>query len=111
MGFKPDLRHINRSQGRARACRRNHQVPRVPLPDVGVTFIRETCTASSENITPLDSSGTPIMGLAVPHLERLAPGAGHRPPRNGRGLASQGLSSFLNLEGAARPAGTTCHFP
>ncbi len=40
---------------RARACRRNHQVPRVPLPDVGVTFIRETCTASSENITPRSS--------------------------------------------------------
>jgi hypothetical protein len=34
------------------------------------------------------------MGLAVPHLERLALGAGHRPARNGRGLASQGLSSF-----------------
>ena len=27
---------------RARACRRNHQVPRVPLPDVGITFIRES---------------------------------------------------------------------
>src|SRR5271167_1125407 len=37
---------------RARACRRNHQVPRVPLPDVGVTSIRETCTVSSEDITP-----------------------------------------------------------
>jgi hypothetical protein len=31
------------------------------------------------------------MGLAVPHLERLALGVGHRPARNGRGLASQGL--------------------
>src|SRR6266567_3908438 len=30
----------------------NHQVPRVPLPDVGVTAIRETCTASCGNITP-----------------------------------------------------------
>jgi hypothetical protein len=47
----------------------------------------------------IDSSGPPIMGLAVPHLERLALGAGHRPTRNGRGLASQGLSSFLDLEG------------
>ena len=37
---------------RTRACRRNHQVPRVPLPDVGVTSIRETCPASSEDITP-----------------------------------------------------------
>jgi hypothetical protein len=27
---------------RARACRRDHQVPRVSLPAVGVTFIRET---------------------------------------------------------------------
>ena len=53
----------------------------------------------------------PIMGLAVPHLERLALGAGHRPARNGRGLASQGLSSFLDLEGTKRPTGTTCHFP
>ena len=40
---------------RARACRRNRQVPRVPLPDAGVTFIRETCTASSEDITPRSS--------------------------------------------------------
>src|SRR6266404_3094261 len=39
----------------ARACRRNHQVPRVPLPDVGVTSIRETCPASSEVITPRSS--------------------------------------------------------
>jgi len=40
---------------RARACRRNRQVPRVPLPDVGVTSIRETCSASSEDITPRSS--------------------------------------------------------
>src|SRR5215469_3680492 len=40
---------------RTRARRRNHQVPRVPLPDVGVTSIRETCPASSEDITPRSS--------------------------------------------------------
>jgi hypothetical protein len=40
---------------RARACRRNHQVPRVSLPDVSVTFIRETCTVSCEDITPRSS--------------------------------------------------------
>jgi len=51
------------------------------------------------------------MGLALPHLERLALGIGHRRARNGRGLASQGLSRFLDLEGAARPTGTTYHFP
>jgi hypothetical protein len=37
---------------RARACRRDRQAPRVPLPDVGVTSIRETCPVSSEDITP-----------------------------------------------------------
>ena len=30
-------------------------MPRVPLPDVGVTFIRETWTVSSEDITPRSS--------------------------------------------------------
>jgi hypothetical protein len=39
----------------ARACRRNHQVPRVSLPDVGVTSISETCPVSSEDITPRSS--------------------------------------------------------
>ena len=37
---------------RARACRRDRQAPRVPLPDVGVTSIRETCPVSSGDITP-----------------------------------------------------------
>jgi hypothetical protein len=50
------------------------------------------------------------MGLAVSHLERLALGVGHRPARNGRGLASHGLSSFLDLEGTARRTGTTPDF-
>ena len=40
---------------RARACRRDHQVPRVSLPDGGVTTIREACTVSSEGITPRSS--------------------------------------------------------
>jgi hypothetical protein len=30
----------------------HHQVPRVPLPDIGVTFIRETLIASCGDITP-----------------------------------------------------------
>jgi hypothetical protein len=41
---------------RARACRRNHQVPRVPLPDVGVTFIRDTCTPPPGTLLPVPSS-------------------------------------------------------
>ena len=51
------------------------------------------------------------MGLALPHLERLALGIGPRQARNGRGLASQGPSPFLDLESATRPTGTTYHFP
>ena len=51
------------------------------------------------------------MGLALPHLERLALGTGPRQARIGRGLASQGLSPFLDLESATRPTGTTYHFP
>jgi hypothetical protein len=36
---------------RARSCRRDHQAPSAPLPDVGVTFVRETCSASCGDIT------------------------------------------------------------
>jgi hypothetical protein len=40
---------------RTRARRRDHQVPRVFLPDLGVTSVRETWTVSSEDITPRSS--------------------------------------------------------
>jgi hypothetical protein len=36
---------------RARACRRDHQAPSAPLPDVGVTFVRETYPVSCGDIT------------------------------------------------------------
>jgi hypothetical protein len=38
--------------------------------------------------------------LSVAPLARLALGVGHRQARNGRGLASCGLSFVLDLEGA-----------
>jgi hypothetical protein len=41
-----------------RAENENHQVPRVPLPDIGVTFIRETCAASCGDITPRSGFST-----------------------------------------------------
>src|SRR5215469_12446739 len=41
------------------------------------------------------STGPSVMGLAVPHLEPLALGAGHRSTRDGDCLASQGLWSVL----------------
>jgi hypothetical protein len=65
---------------RARACRRNHQVPRVALPDVGVTFTRETCTVSCEDITPRSSLlpthspnllGSPLLWLFTSFKESL----------------------------------------
>jgi hypothetical protein len=46
------------------------------------------------------------VGLAVPHVARLAFGTDHRQARNGRGLASCRLSPVLDLEGAA-PLGPT----
>ena len=51
------------------------------------------------------------MGRSVTYLARLALGAGYRQTRNGRGLASCRLWPVLDLEGTARPTGTTAHFP
>ena len=52
---------------RARACRRNRQVPRVPLPDAGATFIRETCTAIRETCTASSEDITPRSSLLRTH--------------------------------------------
>jgi hypothetical protein len=35
---------------RARACRRDHQAPSAPLPDVGITFVRETFPPPAETL-------------------------------------------------------------
>ena len=65
---------------RARACRRNHQVPRAALPNVGVTFIRETCIVSCKEITPRSSLlpthspnplGSPLLWLFTSFKESL----------------------------------------
>jgi hypothetical protein len=37
---------------RARACRRDHQAPSAPLPDVGVTFVRETLPPPAGTLLP-----------------------------------------------------------
>jgi hypothetical protein len=42
--------------------------------------------------------GSLLLGVTVQELEGLAPGAGHRETGDGRGLASQGLSSVLDLD-------------
>jgi hypothetical protein len=41
---------------RARSCRRDHQAPSAPLPDVGVSCVRETFPASYGDITPRSSA-------------------------------------------------------
>jgi len=55
-------------------------VPRVPLPDVGVTSIRETYPASSEDITPRSSllrsqasipCGSPLLRLLASFVESV----------------------------------------
>jgi hypothetical protein len=55
-------------------------VPRVSLPDLGVTSVRETCTVSSEDITPRSSllqthspipSGSPLLRLFTSFEESL----------------------------------------
>jgi len=51
------------------------------------------------------------VGRSVTYLARLALGAGYRQTRNGRGRASCRLWPVLDLEGTARPTGTTGHFP
>jgi hypothetical protein len=65
---------------RARACRRDHQAPSAPLPDVGVTSARETCTVSCEDITPRSSllrahvpipSGSPLLRFFASFEESL----------------------------------------
>jgi hypothetical protein len=70
---------------RARACRGNHQAPRVSLPEVGVTFIRETCTVSSEDIPPRSSllqthspipSSSPLLWFIASFEESLQVAAG-----------------------------------
>src|SRR5208282_4140979 len=44
--------------------------------------------ALRQKTPPVNPSGPPFVGLAVPDLGRLALGISHRQARNGRGLAS-----------------------
>src|SRR5215472_14100356 len=55
----------------------------------------------------VDSTGPSAVGLALPRLERLALGAGHRSTRNGACLASPWLRSALGVEDSAGPPGET----
>src|SRR5262249_18254138 len=61
--------------------------------------------ALHEKTLQVDPSGPPVLGLAVPHWERLGPDPGHRSTRDRHCLASCRLSPALDLEGAANPDG------
>ena len=64
--------------------------------------------AFREKAPQVDFGGPPSsVGLAVPHLERMALGAGDCSTRDRPGLAPQGLSSLLGMEDSAGPAGKT----
>lgn len=71
---------------------------------------KSACSARREKASEINTWGPPVVGLAVPHLERLALGAGHRQARNGHCLASRRLSPVLDLKGAARPTRPTRRF-
>jgi len=83
---------------RARALSRNRQVPRVPLPKVGVTSLGETWSASSEDIAPRSSllwTHAPIP-LALPSF-----GSSPRSRSLGRLLpapAANGIFPTLSLQ-------------
>ena len=53
-----------------------------------------------------DSSGPPLLGLAIPGVAGLALSARYRSTPDSHRLAPCWLSAFLDLEGAAWPVGT-----
>jgi hypothetical protein len=59
-------------------------------PVAGADAERET--------TPFEASGSCLLGLALPHLERMAPWASARAARYRHPLASEGLSPLLEVE-------------
>ena len=82
-----------------------------PVGESGSAPPNRRASVILEKTTKIDSVGPLIMGLALPHLVRMALGAGHRQARNSHCLASCRLSPVLDLEGAAWPTGSTYHFP
>ena len=85
---------------RARACRRDHQAPSAPLPDVGVTFVRETYPASCGDITPRSSllrahvpipCGSPLLRFFPSLEESLQVATSPCCHRSGRTMARIGL--------------------
>lgn len=78
----------------------------IELRELGSAPRNRGASTLHEKTLQVDPSGPPVLGLAVPPLERLACGTRHRQARNGRGLASCRLSPVLGLEGPARPTRT-----
>src|SRR5712691_2477486 len=66
--------------------------------------------ALCEETAEADSRRPSVVGVPLPGLGPLAFGAGHRQARGGDRLASQGISSLLDLEDPAWPGGSARHF-
>ena len=104
---------------RARAGRRDHQVPSAPLPDVGVTFVRETYLASCGDLTPRSSllrahvpipCGSPLLRFFTSFEESLQVATS---PCCHRHLLDVILRVFPCLPGPLprRPIGCVCLLP
>src|SRR5271167_3364878 len=102
--------HFSRDTPRCSAC----DLPLARCPrtrELGFAPSNQCAPAVREKTREIDFRGPPIVGLSIPHLERLALGAGHRSARDGQCLASCRLSRVLDLEGAPRTTGTAGYFP
>src|SRR5271169_4338735 len=78
--------------------------------ELGFAASNRRAAAVGEKAPEIDRRTPPIADRAVPHLARLALGAGHCQAGNPRSLASCRLSPVLDLEGAPRATRTAAHF-
>ena len=72
-----------------------HSPVALELENLALRHLVALAAKLREKTLEIDPGGPPVMGLAVPPLERLAFGPDHR--RNGRGLASNRPSRILDL--------------
>src|SRR5664279_1014387 len=102
--------HFSHDTPRCSAC----HLPLARCPrtrELGFAPSNRHAAAVGDKTPEMDSGRPPTVDRAVPHLARLALGAGDRQARDGRGLASCRLSPVLDLEGSPRPTRAAAHFP
>jgi hypothetical protein len=96
----------------ARCCAIRVSIPRcLGIGDPG-TATPDLCPAARRKETTALEIGRPVLvGGSFPSLGRLALGTGHRQTGDRDRMASQGLSSLLDLESPLREAGPAWCFP